>query len=72
MPRKMLTCIAARQVVYTTDEAVRWCLQIAEGLAYLHAQRPVIVHRDLKLENCLLTGAALCLISVPRVCQKAC
>ena len=46
----------ARQVVYTTEEALKWCLQLAEGLAYLHAQRPVIVHRDLKLENCLLTG----------------
>ena len=43
--------------MYTTEEALQWCLQIAEGLAYLHAQRPVIVHRDLKLENCLLTGA---------------
>ncbi len=42
-----------------TEEALKWCLQLAEGLAYLHAQRPVIVHRDLKLENCLLTGADL-------------
>ena len=45
-------------MVYTTEEALAWCLQIVEGLAYLHAQRPVIVHRDLKLENCLLTGAS--------------
>ena len=45
------------QAVYTTEEALGWCLQIAEGLAYLHARRPAIIHRDLKLENCLLTGA---------------
>jgi len=45
------------QVVYSAEEALAWCLQIAEGLAYLHARRPAIVHRDLKLENCLLTGA---------------
>ena len=52
-----MTLPCVRQVVYTTEEALGWCQQIAEGLAYLHAQKPVIVHRDLKLENCLLTGA---------------
>lgn len=29
-------------------------------MAYLHGRRPMVVHRDIKLENCLLTaGGAL-------------
>ena len=47
------------QVVYTFEDALRWMTQLAEGLVYLHACRPLIIHRDLKLENCLLTGAVL-------------
>ena len=46
------------QEVYSIQDALRWTLQISEGLAYLHAQRLRIIHRDLKLENCLLTGAS--------------
>lgn len=39
-----------------TQDALRWALQIAEALAYLHQFSPLIVHRDLKLENILLTS----------------
>jgi serine/threonine protein kinase len=38
------------------QDALRWALQIAEALAYLHQFSPLIVHRDLKLENILLTS----------------
>lgn len=38
------------------QDALRWALQIAEALAYLHQFLPLIVHRDLKLENILLTS----------------
>lgn len=31
-------------------------VQVATGLAYLHACNPIVVHRDLKLENLLLKG----------------
>lgn len=36
--------------------------QICSGIAHMHAQTPPIAHRDLKIENVLLTkrGAALC------------
>lgn len=43
--------------LYTLREAVQWCQQIAEGLAYLHSAQPIVVHRDLKLDNILLTAA---------------
>lgn len=39
-----------------SQDALRWALQIAEALAYLHQFSPLIVHRDLKLENILLTS----------------
>ncbi|KAG2486096.1 hypothetical protein HYH03_015191 [Edaphochlamys debaryana] len=42
--------------VYSSADAFRWALHIAEGLEYLHSARPVVIHRDLKLENILLKG----------------
>lgn len=44
------------QVIYTYEDGLRWSIQIASALANLHAQRPLIIHRDLKLDNVLLTG----------------
>lgn len=70
--RKLFVC-AAPQTVYSFGDALRWTTQLAQGLAYLHAHRPLIIHRDLKLENCLLTGAITCcrLRSV-HACSQAC
>eukprot|EP00798_Chlamydomonas_sp_ICE-L_P008146 gene8146-1394_t len=42
--------------VYSTHDAIRWCIHIAEALAYLHSSQPVVIHRDLKMENILLKG----------------
>lgn len=36
---------------------LRIALGVARGMHYLHAQRPVIVHRDLKSPNCLVYSA---------------
>lgn len=41
---------------YTWLDAFRWLHQITAALKYLHSLRPMVVHRDLKLENMLLTG----------------
>ena len=43
------------QVVYTYAAGLQWCAEVAGGLAFLHAQTPCIIHRDVKLENVLLT-----------------
>jgi len=34
--------------------AMNMCLQIADGVMYLHLQTPIIVHRDLKSQNVVL------------------
>ena len=51
------TAVCDLQVVYTHAQGLQWCLQMARGLERLHTSSPVIIHRDLKLENVLLAGA---------------
>ena len=50
--------LAAPQVVYTYSQGLQWCAQVADGLAFLHAQSPRIIHRDVKLDNVLLSDGA--------------
>lgn len=42
--------------LYSYCDALRLALGIANGLKYLHEANPMVIHRDLKLENILLTG----------------
>lgn len=44
--------------LYSYVSALRWSLQIANGLAYLHNSHPMVIHRDLKLDNVLLKGSS--------------
>jgi hypothetical protein len=44
-------CLPAERTPYSLPLVLRWCRDIAAGLAYLH---PAIVHRDLKPSNVLL------------------
>ncbi|KAF5270604.1 hypothetical protein FQA39_LY01342 [Lamprigera yunnana] len=40
---------------YCAANAISWCLQCAQGVAYLHAMKPKpLIHRDLKPPNLLL------------------
>jgi serine/threonine protein kinase len=46
--------------VYRKSDALRWMIQLAEAMTYLHhVCKPMIIHRDLKLENVLLTGGPI-------------
>jgi len=39
-------------------DAFNWVFDIAKGMQYLHASRPMVVHRDLKLQNIMLDQKA--------------
>uniref|UniRef100_A0A096M712 Mitogen-activated protein kinase kinase kinase 7 n=1 Tax=Poecilia formosa TaxID=48698 RepID=A0A096M712_POEFO len=42
---------------YTAAHAMSWCLQCADGVAYLHNMKPkALIHRDLKPPNLLLVA----------------
>lgn len=45
-----------RKPLYSFNDALRWCLNIAEALNFLHSSTPKIIHRDMKLDNILLVG----------------
>ncbi|KAF5291393.1 hypothetical protein FQR65_LT01703 [Abscondita terminalis] len=43
------------RATYCAANAISWCLQCAQGVAYLHAMKPKpLIHRDLKPPNLLL------------------
>jgi serine/threonine protein kinase len=39
---------------YKDADVVRWAHDVSRGLHYLHTRKPLVIHRDLKLENVLL------------------
>jgi serine/threonine protein kinase len=71
---------------FSKGQALGWAMQVAEAMHYLHAVcRPMIIHRDLKLDNVLLTGgpmhhrvvralgcACVRVLRVLRVCAACC
>lgn len=48
---------AWNQILYTYSEALRWCTQLTLAVGYIHDQHPLIIHRDLRLDNILLTDS---------------
>ena len=44
--------------ILSKEQSFRFVLQISEALLYLHEHDPVIIHRDVKLENLLVHGDA--------------
>jgi serine/threonine protein kinase len=43
-----------RQLKLPLLHAINMCMQLADGVRYLHSQTPVVVHRDLKTQNVVL------------------
>eukprot|EP00898_Chlorokybus_atmophyticus_P003388 jgi/Chlat1/404/Chrsp10S01509 len=41
---------------YTPAQALRWAQDVARALRYLHAATPMVIHRDLKPDNILLSS----------------
>jgi serine/threonine protein kinase len=58
--RELVLRAMMEPTVYTDADVVRWAHDIARGLHYLHTRSPMVVHRDLKLENIMLDGACAC------------
>lgn len=77
---KVLAEMASEQercprTVYTYSDAVRWCGQVAAGVAYLHSRQPMVLHRDLRLKRMLLTdttdGAVVKLVDFRRISRAS-
>lgn len=43
--------------LYSEQQALTWLRQVASALSYLHGMKSPIIHRDVKLDNILLTKA---------------
>lgn len=40
--------------LYTDNQALAWCLQLASALEHLHSRETMVIHRDVKPSNVLL------------------
>ncbi len=48
---------------FRQKDVLKWANQLAEALAYLHRQKPAVIHSDIKPANIMLTpGGDICLI----------
>jgi serine/threonine protein kinase len=58
--RELVLRAMMEPTVYKDADVMRWAHDIARGLHYLHTRSPMVVHRDLKLENIMLDGVCAC------------
>ena len=52
---KQMTAFSRKLRDYSAADALEWCIDIAQALDYLHTHSPPILHRDIKLDNLMLT-----------------
>jgi len=43
------------RLIYTVQDGLQWLIDVAKGMKYLHNSNPRVIHRDLKIENIMLT-----------------
>ncbi|MCD8198544.1 MAG: protein kinase [Lachnospiraceae bacterium] len=63
IPGRSLDKELAEKGRFSQSQVLKWSLQLAEALAYLHSQKPPIIHSDIKPANIMLTPEDnICLI----------
>lgn len=55
--RALVTRATVEPGVYGVADVTRWAWQIAAAVNHLHTRSPMVIYRDLKLENVMLNGA---------------
>jgi serine/threonine protein kinase len=50
---------SVRRATFSTEVAMRWACQLTDAVAYMHSPAHRVIHRDIKLENILLTSSNL-------------
>ena len=55
--RSLVTRATMEPGVYTPADVMRWAYQMSSALNHLHTRSPMVIYRDLKLENVMLNGA---------------
>ena len=50
-----MTAFSRKLRDYSAADALEWCIGIAQALDFLHTCSPPILHRDIKLDNLMLT-----------------
>lgn len=50
----LLQQMSQPKALYAYAEAMQWCIQVAEGLDFMHNNSPTVLHRDMKCDNVLL------------------
>lgn len=57
--RELMQDAKRNKTFLTESEVLRWAVQIADALHYLHHQTPPIIHRDIKPSNIKITPSGL-------------
>ena len=55
--RSLVTRATMEPGVYNAADVMRWAYQMSSALNHLHTRTPMVIYRDLKLENVMLNGA---------------